>query len=105
MNINVIKETNGEKTGILFAPDGRYIAVECDFVHTIQAPDDNLYIGDNDGVSVYMTEIKSSWTPTEFMNWAHYWGIKSRVRTNYRMFLDSCKEIGIDTSTFPEWPK
>src|SRR3989304_3857656 len=34
--------------------------------------------------------------------WIHYWGIKTRINSNYYLLQRSCEEIGA-TETFPEW--
>jgi len=38
----------------------------------------------------------------ELDKWGHYFGIKARVRSNYQLLQESCKEIRAKID-FPEW--
>lgn len=37
--------------------------------------------------------------------WAHYFGVKSRIRSNYGVFLNTVKEMAAIAFRFPNWEK
>lgn len=39
----------------------------------------------------------------DIAEWGHYFGIKSRVATNYHLLLNSMKSTGLATDTMPDW--
>lgn len=39
----------------------------------------------------------------DLSKWIHYFGIKARVRNNYRCLLSAISEIGLDPSKMPVW--
>jgi hypothetical protein len=104
--------TDGESTftyGVIVGVHG-YIVTETDCCHALSKFGDTeeLRYTWSDGVeSAYTTisigEMLDRATPVPVNKFVAYWGIKPRMRENYRILLDSVKEIGADLTQFPEW--
>jgi hypothetical protein len=99
--------------GFVAGPKG-YIVTENDFCHQVRALSENieLRIGmpweATDEQSTFQTftisEIREAAEPVSLLReWAHYWGIKTRIADNYRELLKSMREIGLDTKSMPKW--
>ena len=56
------------------------------------------------GMKISLTELEGfvGEEITDLKKWVHYFGIKQRVESNYRIFQKSCKEAGI-VLDFPKW--
>ena len=56
------------------------------------------------GAKIGLAELEGSAGEeiTDLKKWIHYFGIKQRVESNYRIFQKSCREAGI-VLDFPKW--
>ena len=85
------------------------IITEHDFVHWIereQSVEIEIFDGNLNSrivtlrIDELLTRLREELDITE---WGHYWGIKSRVASNYQWLLRSMREIGLSTDDMPEF--
>lgn len=93
----------------LVLTENKYIIVESDFYHYIYNNTDECQLPHSvaeDPISCALGYLELIGKPLyDLPTWAHYWGIKTRVRTNYNLFLKTLEHYNIDISSFPKWPK
>lgn len=87
-----------------------YIVTETDFCHNAYRLKEPVVLqADHDGdkYQIFSLEgIRAVAQPvTSYLEWAHYWGIKGRIKQNYNTLIQTMKSIGADTSNMPEWGK
>lgn len=112
MKTTILSEFNAgaRNFGFVEGPNG-YIITENDFVHSVfglnEPADLNTAAWGTFGreyKTFSLADIRPLARPvTSFRKWAHYWGIKPRIHSNYCELLASMKEIGADTTGMPEW--
>jgi hypothetical protein len=103
------------RLGIIKGKEG-YIVTETDLVHSVHKSDQDEVlvpiVEKSNPITLFPNVIRVSVkTLLDFIGedipldkWTNYFGIKSRVRENYKLLQESCKEIGADIA-FPEWGK
>lgn len=55
---------------------------------------------------VYFTKeelLKRCTREVDIMEWGHYFGIKSRVKYNYYLLLESMRSVGLSILNMPTW--
>jgi hypothetical protein len=101
MNLCLVEGKNG------------FIITEDDLVHSIFKNEEeeiilpvgkeyDLYRGNT--ITLTIKDIKEYLEDVQLEKWVHYFGIKTRIFTNYKIFQESCEEIQADIK-FPEWGK
>lgn len=100
--------------GFIEGPLG-YIVTENDFCHQVRSLNENIELRayapwECDGTELRgfqvftVAQIREIAAPIpSYREWAHYWGIKSRVGANYNDFLKSLLEVGVDARAMPKW--
>lgn len=95
--------------GFIAGPKG-FIVTENDFCHHVYRNDQEAELNTADAFKppVYVgfsrVAIESMVRPIEsYRQWAHYWGIKSRIAANYYEFWRSMKAIGLTTDHMPKF--
>lgn len=92
--------------GLIEGSEG-YIVTETDFCHEALPLNKPVVLDTvrNEQYQVFtLEEIRLLASPvTSFREWAHYWGIKDRIERNYRLLLNSMRDIGADVSQMPAW--
>lgn len=99
--------------GFIAGPKG-YIVTENDFCHQVRALSENIELRISmpweatDEQRTFQTftisEIREIAQPVPSLReWAHYWGIKARNADNYKDFLRSVREIGLNPKDMPAW--
>lgn len=94
--------------------NGKVIVTENDFVHYISSLNDidpfRFYIYDGHSLDAKRIErlttvqlVSLASEVVDIKKWGHYFGIKSRVHSNYIEFRKSLTEIGIDPTFLPDW--
>lgn len=95
-----------------------FIIAEPDCCHSVYTKDDPIEIcyntlsePDANGkrefelrtFSSTLEGVRAIAKPTTLQTSVHYWGIKSRVKTNFDYLCKTMQDIGIDTYDLPKW--
>lgn len=120
------KDKNGNswnwKTGydyLVIESNGKIIISDNEGIHTIHNKktesvnlpvtlerESHLQFGDITVKVWRLLESESkSFSPAMLNDWIRYFGVKSRIASNYAQLIQTCKENGVNVSEFPNWYK
>lgn len=98
-------QPNNQKTIGVFEDDGgKFGLIVGETHHIITEPDFCHSVFPNVDTAEFLAQKEmASATPVRITAFGHYFGIKTRVRDNYDLLIQSMREIGLDASDMPEW--
>lgn len=94
--IGVFVHASGIKLGLIVGKT-HHVLTESDFRHGVLPNEETAEF-------LAQKEMAAS-NPVRVVDFGHCFGIKARVEKNYRLLLESMREIGVDPGDMPEWSK